>query len=137
LRSRRRLLPTAPPDGDALALPTGAARGSAWMPTLMPVVAVLGAGGFIGNRVVEVLHLRGEHGVRPVVRRAPSLALAARFAIDGRLADARDEAALTEAFSGCTHVVHAVAGPPDVIVGSIAPIVRAATAARVRRIVYL
>jgi nucleoside-diphosphate-sugar epimerase len=104
---------------------------------MIPTVAVLGAGGFIGNRLVETLHLRGEHRVRPVVRRAASLALSARFPLDGRLADARDEAALTAAFSGCTHVVHAVAGPPDTVIGAVAPVYRAAAASGVRRLVYL
>ena len=104
---------------------------------MMPVVAILGAGGFIGNRLVEMLHLGGDHAVRPVVRRPEALALAMRFRLDGRIADARDEAALAEAFAGCTHVVHAVAGPPDVIVDTVAPVYRAAAAAGVRRIVYL
>ena len=104
---------------------------------MRPTVAVLGAGGFIGNRLVETLHLRGEHRVRPVARRAASLALSARFSLDCRLADARDEAALIEAFSGCTYVVHAVAGPPDTVVGAVAPVYRAAAASGVRRLVYL
>lgn len=104
---------------------------------MRPVVTVLGAGGFIGNRLVEMLHLGGGHVVRPVVRRPEALALALRFALDGRVAEARDEAALAAAFAGCSHVVHAVAGPPEVITGSVAPVYRAAAAAGVRRIVYL
>ncbi|MFK7943546.1 MAG: NAD-dependent epimerase/dehydratase family protein [Paracoccaceae bacterium] len=104
---------------------------------MSPVVAVLGAGGFIGNRVVEMLHLRGDHVVRPIVRRPESLALAMRFQLDGKIADARDEAALAEAFAGCSHVVHAVAGPPEVIVDSVAPVYDAAAAAGVQRIIYL
>ena len=79
---------------------------------MMPTVAVLGAGGDIGNRLVEILHLRGECRVRPVSRRAASLALSARFSLDCRVADARDEAGLAEAFSDCDYVVHAITGPP-------------------------
>jgi nucleoside-diphosphate-sugar epimerase len=101
------------------------------------VVAVLGAAGFIGNRTVEMLHLGGSHQVRPVVRHASSLALPRRFAVSAAIADATDEAALANAFAGCTHVVHAVAGDPATIVGSIEPTYRAAAAARVRRLVYL
>ena len=41
------------------------------------------------------------------------------------------------ALSGCTHVVHAVAGPPDTVVGAVAPVYRAAAACGVHRIVYL
>jgi 2-alkyl-3-oxoalkanoate reductase len=104
---------------------------------MKPVVAILGAGGFIGNRLVEMLHLEGTHAVRPVVRRPASLALASRFAIEGRIADACDETALAAAFAGCHHVIHAVAGPPETIVAAVAPVYRAAEAAGVRRMVYL
>ena len=101
------------------------------------VVAVLGAAGFIGNRTVEMLHLGGSHQVRPVVRRASSLALPRRFAVSAAIADATDEAALANAFAGCTHVVHAVAGDPATTVGSIEPTYRAAATAKVRRLVYI
>jgi 2-alkyl-3-oxoalkanoate reductase len=104
---------------------------------MKPVVAILGAGGFIGNRLVEMLHLEGTHAVRPVVRRPESLALAGRFAIDGRIADACDETALAAAFAGCHHVIHAIAGPPEEIVAAVAPVYRAAEAAGVQRMVYL
>ncbi len=100
-------------------------------------VAVLGAGGFIGNRTLEMLYLGGRHEVRPVVRRPQSLALASRFDIYGRIADARDEMALTAAFAGCNFVVHAIAGDPRTIVEAIVPVYRAASAAGVRRLVYL
>jgi nucleoside-diphosphate-sugar epimerase len=98
--------------------------------------AVIGAGGFIGNRVVEMLHADG-WAVRPVVRRASSLALAARFALEGRVADAMDAGALAEALQGCEVVVHALAGDPATIRGAIAPLCRAAEEAGCRRIVYL
>ena len=57
-------------------------------------MAILGAGGFIGNRAVEMLHLGGRFEVIPVVRTAQSLALASRFELDSRVADGRDKAAL-------------------------------------------
>jgi 2-alkyl-3-oxoalkanoate reductase len=104
---------------------------------MMERLAILGAGGFIGNRAVEMLYLGGRHEVRPVVRAAQSLALASRFPIEGRVADGRDEAALAEAFQGCSSVLHAVAGDLQTIVGSIEPVYRAAQAAGVKRIVYL
>lgn len=99
--------------------------------------AVIGAGGFIGSRIVEILHLDRGVRVRPVVRRASSLALARRFAIDARVADARDEAGLTAALRGCDVVVHATAGDPRSIVAGVAPVYRAASAAGCRRLVYL
>lgn len=102
-----------------------------------PRVAVLGASGFLGNRIVEVLHLRHGWSVRPVVRRAAGLALAARLGIEGRVADGDDQDALREAFAGCDVVVHAVAAEPRRIPALVAPALRAAAAAGCRRVVYL
>ena len=100
-------------------------------------VAVLGASGFIGNRTVEMLHLGGRAEVRPVVRRVAGMALASRFALDCRLADACDRDALARAFAGCDVVVHAVAGDAQLILDTLAPTFHAARQAGVRRIVYL
>jgi nucleoside-diphosphate-sugar epimerase len=100
-------------------------------------VAVLGGGGFIGTRLVEMLHLEGMTEVRPVVRRVSSLARPSRFWLDCRVADAFDRKALRTAFSGCEAVVHAVAGDPGVILGTLAPAYEAAEEAGVRRLVYL
>jgi nucleoside-diphosphate-sugar epimerase len=100
-------------------------------------IAVLGASGFIGSRVVEALHLSQRAEVRPVVRRYAGLARAARFDLDFRVAPATDFAALSTAFAGCDVVIHAIAGDPSVILGTLEAPYRAAQAAGVRRIVYL
>lgn len=100
-------------------------------------VAIVGANGFIGGRAVELLHLNRLVDVRPIVRSYAALARLARFDLDCRLADAFDQAALAAAFTGCDVVVHAVAGDPAVILGTLAPVYRAAEAAGVRRLVYL
>ena len=99
--------------------------------------AVIGAGGFIGSRIVEILHLDRRVPVRPVVRRASSLVLSSRFGLEGRVADACDEQALVAALEGCESGVHAIAGDPRTIVQSVAPVYRAAAAAGCRRVVYL
>ncbi|HWU17852.1 MAG TPA: NAD(P)-dependent oxidoreductase [Devosia sp.] len=104
---------------------------------MMERIAILGAGGFIGNRAMEMLTLAGRYDVRPVVRQAQSLALASRFALDGRIADGRDRSALEAAFAGCSGVVHAMAGDPETIIGAIEPAYRAAEAAGVKRLIYL
>jgi nucleoside-diphosphate-sugar epimerase len=100
-------------------------------------IAILGAGGFIGNRAVELLHRSGRHEVVPVVHRPSALALVKRFALDGRIADALDEQALIAAFHGCGTVLASVAGPSATITGMAGPLVGAARAAKVRRIIYL
>ncbi len=99
-------------------------------------VAVIGASGFVGNRIVEMLHLRGDQVV-PIVRRASGLALASRFGITGRVADASDQTALTAALEGCDAAVVCLAGDTATIVDSVEPIYRAADAAGVRRLVHL
>lgn len=100
-------------------------------------VAILGAGGFIGSRMVERWHLAGRVPVRPVVRRLRSVATIARFDLEYRVADALDRQALARALEGCDVVVHAVAGSPRVIRASAVNAYVAAQAAGVRRLVYL
>ena len=100
-------------------------------------VAVLGASGFIGSRLVEMFHLEEIAEVRPIVRRVSSMAGPSRFQLDCRVADGLDREALASAFAGCEVVVHAVAGAPAVIVGALAPVYEAAQKAGVRRLVYL
>lgn len=104
---------------------------------MSPRIAIVGAGGFIGSRLVEALHLGGVADVRPIVRQPYALAGASRFALDGRIADALDADALRKAFDGCEVVVHTIAGDPRTIVESIAPVYRAADRSGARRLVYL
>jgi nucleoside-diphosphate-sugar epimerase len=100
-------------------------------------VAVVGANGFIGTRLVESLNLGGRHTVVPVVRRASSLALSARFALDWRIGDALDAVSLAAALDGCDTVVHAALGDPRQIAAMPAVLCEAAAAVGVQRIVYL
>lgn len=100
-------------------------------------VAILGANGFIGRRLVEYLHLRDLAQVRPVVRRPNALAGLAVFDLDCRIADAMDAGALERALAGCDVLVHCVAGDTKTIVGAVGPAYTAAQRAGVRRLVYL
>ena len=100
-------------------------------------VAILGANGFIGRRLVEYLHLSDLAQVRPVVRRPNALAGLAVFDLDCRIADALDTGALELALAGCDVLVHCVAGDAKTIVGAIGPAYAAAQRAGVRRLVYL
>jgi nucleoside-diphosphate-sugar epimerase len=103
----------------------------------MSQVAILGANGFIGNRLVEMLHLGGLAEVRPIVRSVARLARPSRFDLDCRIADAFDEEAMSAAFHACDVVVHAVAGDPRTVRRTVAPAYRAAEKAGVGRFVYL
>src|SRR5262245_36916440 len=103
----------------------------------MRTIAVIGAAGFVGTRLVEILYLGGVAQVRPVVRNFKRLARLSRFELDCRIADARDEAALTKAFEGCDAVVNAAVGDARTIERIIRPVWKACVTARVRRLVYL
>lgn len=103
----------------------------------LPSIAVVGANGFIGSRLIEILHLEGDAHVCPIVRRASALASPARFGLESRIADALDERALRNALGGCDAVVHCVAGDAKTIVESAAAVYTAAEAAGCRRLVYL
>ena len=100
-------------------------------------LAVLGAGGFVGSRAVEVFHLSGAFDVRPIVRRPAAMARAARFRLDSRLADAFDRVQLEEAFRGCDALLHLATGDPRTITGTVRPVHDAAVRAGLRRIVYI
>ncbi len=100
-------------------------------------VAIIGANGFIGSRLVECFHLGGKHTPVPIVRQPSSLALPARFAVDWRLGDALDPESLKKALTGCDAVVHAAIGDPRQIERMPEVLTAAAAAASVPRVIYL
>jgi len=100
-------------------------------------VAVQGASGFVGSRLVERLHLGGRAEVVPIVRSHAALARLARFDLAWAMADGLDEDALAEAFAGCEVVFMAATGSTELILGGPGATARAARRAGVRRIVYV
>lgn len=102
-------------------------------------IAIIGANGFIGNRLVETLHLdpASPHTPVPVVRQPASLALPARFGLDCRVASALDAGALAEALGGCDAVVHAALGDSAQIEKMPAVLCAAAARAGAGRVVYI
>lgn len=102
-----------------------------------PRIAIVGAGGFVGTRLIERWHLTGFAEVVPIVRRPANLARLARFPLESRFADATDAAELTRALAGCDAVVHAMVGDPPALVAAATALARAAADARIARVVYL
>ncbi len=101
-------------------------------------VAILGASGFVGGRLFEIMcHHRGGLNPRPIVRRAISLSNLARFDHPWHRADVLDCASLVRAFEGCDVVVDTQLPQLDKIGRAAEQVVRAAAEAGVRRIVYL
>ena len=103
----------------------------------MKPIAILGASGFVGVRLVEMHHLGGGAPVRPIFYRPANLAQTARFQLDWRLADYTDAAALAKALDGCDTLVHLATGDPKVILSLIEPVYEAAARAGLRRLVFV
>lgn len=100
-------------------------------------VAILGANGFIGGRLVEVLHKAEATEVIPIIRDPSKSERLIHLSLEVRHADAFEEEALTTSFRGCEIVVSCIAGPPEIITGTIKPMYNAAERAGIRRIIYL
>lgn len=100
-------------------------------------IAVIGASGFVGLRLVENLYFTGRAEVVPVVHAYRSLAVLARFPLSWRVTNPSDPIALGEALKGCDCVVHAALGDATQIVTMAEALYPAAEAAGVKRLVVL
>jgi nucleoside-diphosphate-sugar epimerase len=100
-------------------------------------VALVGASGFIGARMVEMGVLEGLFDLVPVVRSFSSLAALARFELPWKVCDPLDAEALARAFEGCSFVVHAALGDSTQIVRMAESIYRGAERAGIQRLVVL
>jgi nucleoside-diphosphate-sugar epimerase len=100
-------------------------------------VLVTGAGGFIGGRVVEVLHASGPYDVRAGVRRWSSAARVGRLPVDIVLCDITDPEQVAAALHGVDMVVHCAVGDRATTVGGTEKVLHAALRAGVERVVHL
>lgn len=100
-------------------------------------ILVTGAGGFIGGRVVEILHAMGRDEVVAGVRRWSSAARIGRLPIEIVACDVADSASVHAALAGVTHVVHCAVGDARATVTGTEVLLAAARAAGVRRLVHV
>lgn len=100
-------------------------------------LAVIGAGGFIGGRIVELCHQEGWAAVRAIARSTSSLKRFSDLDVDCRVADAFDQDSLTAVLEDCDIVLDAVGGGRREILHTVAPIYQAAEKAGVKRLIYL
>jgi nucleoside-diphosphate-sugar epimerase len=100
-------------------------------------IAIIGASGFLGLRLVERFHLAGIAEVVPIAHAYRSLAVVSRFSLPWKVADATNAIELADALKGCDAVVHAALGDANQIVAMAEALYPAATTAGVKRIVAL
>jgi nucleoside-diphosphate-sugar epimerase len=105
----------------------------------MEKIAVIGAGGFVGTRLIESLVLDDIHQVTAVVRNYQHMAKLGRFGtkIGLRIADAQNERQLAAALRECSMVVNLVTSRPKAIVRSTMAIYRACIQAKVKRFIHM
>lgn len=99
-------------------------------------VAVVGAGGFVGARVLAHALACGEHEVVAVVRSLSNVARLSNLGATYRVADAEDADALARAFAGCDAVVNLAKPSPDRILPTTVACYRAAARAGARLFVH-
>jgi nucleoside-diphosphate-sugar epimerase len=102
-----------------------------------PRVLVTGAGGFIGSRIVEMMHEMGFATVRAGVRRWAAAARIGRFPVEIVQCDVTDAAQVRSVIQGMDWVVHCAVGPREVTVQGTENVLRAAHEAGVKRVVHL
>ena len=100
-------------------------------------VAVVGAGGFVGARLLERAVLGGRTDIVPVVRSYRSVARVANLGMSHRLGDASRPESLEPALSGCETVVNLTSGDPEEILRTTQSIYAAAVAVGARRLIHL
>jgi nucleoside-diphosphate-sugar epimerase len=100
-------------------------------------IAVIGASGFIGSRLIERLVLEQAAEVKAIVRDISSYPRLARFDIEIVSGDLMDLESLYRAFTGCSIVFHTAVEDSQTIVKGIENTLLAASKAGVKRVVYL
>jgi nucleoside-diphosphate-sugar epimerase len=100
-------------------------------------VFVTGAGGFIGGRVVELLHASGRYSVKAGVRRWSSAARIGRLPVDIVLCDITDPDDLRRAVEDVDLIVHCAVGDRRATVVGTRNVFDAAFEAGVERLVHI
>jgi nucleoside-diphosphate-sugar epimerase len=100
-------------------------------------ILVTGAGGFIGGRIVEVMHTLEIGEIRAGLRRWSSGARIGRFPIEMVKCDIRNPDEVTEALRGITHVVHCAVGEQSTTVEGTRVLLEGALKSGVKRVVHI
>lgn len=103
----------------------------------MKPMAVIGAGGYVGARLVERSELLGQPPLVPIARSWHSEGRVARFGLRMVRGNASDAASLTPVLAGCGMAVNVTAGDDDRIVSDAKAIYAACTDAGVPLLVHM
>jgi len=101
------------------------------------MIVVTGAGGFIGGRVVEILHCSDKESVRAGVRRWSSAARIGRLPVEIVQCDVTDIQQVRRAIRGATAIIHCAVGTRDVTVEGTRVMLEASMEGGVERFVHL
>ena len=100
-------------------------------------VLVTGAGGFIGGRIVEIMHASGAFRARAGVRRWSTAAQVGRLPVEIVHCEVLDPASLTAAMAGMRAVVHCAVGNRKVTIEGTRNVLAAARDAGVERVIHI
>ena len=103
----------------------------------MKPIAIIGAGSFVGARLVERAELLGDMPIVPIVRSPRSQGRLARFGTPLVLGDAGDRASLVPLLKGCGMVVNLTLGDDRRILGDVQAMHAACQEAQVPLFVHM
>lgn len=98
---------------------------------------VTGASGFIGGRIVEMLHLTKDREVRAGIRQWSSAARLGRFPVDIAQMDLMKKNTIEKALDGVTEIIHCAKGPGGVTEEGTRNLLDIALQKGIRRFVHL
>jgi nucleoside-diphosphate-sugar epimerase len=100
-------------------------------------ILVTGATGFIGGRIVEVLHLSKFKDVRATIHQWSTAARLGRFPVEIVEMDLLDQEQVDKALDGITHVIHCAKGPEEVTVGGTRNLLEASLTKEIKHFIHL
>lgn len=100
-------------------------------------ILVTGATGFIGCRIVELLHLSGVTNVRAAIRQWSSAARLGRFPVDIVIMDLMSKVDINRVLDGVKYIVHCAKGPGGATDQGTRNLLEAALAKGVKHVVHL